>query len=66
MYRQFDLCSGNRHMTCWLLYDKRLRPGASVTLKGDPVADRRWNIEHVSQTVVDRPPDMRWKVGGLV
>lgn len=66
MYRQFHLRSDDTRLTCWLkAEDKRLRPGALVTLKEDD-EKRHWEILCVSQMTLPSPPDTRWKVGGLL
>lgn len=66
MYRQFQLRHDDTRMTCWLLAtDARLRPGALVTLKGDP-QERHWEVTHISQMTLESPPEKRWRVGGLM
>jgi hypothetical protein len=62
-YRQFDLRSGEHHLTCWLEDDTRLRPGVRLTLKGDTHA-RLWTIVSVSSTRLSSPPETRWQVCG--
>jgi hypothetical protein len=64
MYRQFDLRCDDARMTCWLKEEPGLRRGALVTLKG--LDDRHWEVVRVSQMTLESPPDMRWKVGGLL
>ena len=68
MYRQFDLRTDDRRVTCWLKWDgelqTRLRPGALVTLKHEP--DTWWSVERMYDPVLRTPPERFWKVGGLM
>jgi hypothetical protein len=67
VYRQFQLRHDDARMTCWLLAtDRRLKPGALVRLKNDPVPERFWEVAAVSHTQLEQPPDTRWQVGGLL
>lgn len=65
MYRQCELQHGETRTTAWLR-DPRLKPGVHVVLhaKHDP-EKRLWRVLSVSETRVETPPDMSWKVGGL-
>ena len=66
MFRQFSLRSDDHRTTCWLAYDKRLKPGVLITLKNHPEPDRHWEIVRVGEAVMLTPPRQLWRVGGLL
>lgn len=55
------LSQGNDRMTSWIDYDKRLRIGIHVTLKG---LNGRWRIETMSEPS-HNSINRGWNVGGL-
>lgn len=63
MYRQFLLSSGNTRLYTWLEDDPRLKSGTELTLKGD---DMEWTVVERYSITREDPPDVRWRVGGLV
>ena len=59
VYQQFDLRSHDRQITCWLLAeDPRLRRGALLALKNDPV-DRWWEIMRIHPTAVPSTQELQ-------
>ena len=62
VYRQYELSSGKRRVTCWLESDRQLPTNAVVTLDHDP---RPWLVVSASEIELRQPPDRRWNVGGL-
>jgi len=63
VYRQFLLSSGNTRLYTWLEDDPRLKSGTELTLKGD---DMEWTVVERYSITREDPPDVRWRVGGLV
>jgi hypothetical protein len=75
MYRQFMLHSdGGFELICWLKDDARLTRGRGLTLKGDSTLARHlsggpprsWYVMERYETLLAKPPEKKWKVGGLV
>lgn len=69
-YRQFHLVNGHgpdftTQLRCWLEDDPRLKVGARITLKRDGDPTREWIVNERSEMTLDRPPTLRWQVGGL-
>jgi len=64
MYRQYELRSNDRRLTCWLRRDAPIKKGSLVTLKGYP--DVWWEVIYVGEQILESPPDRHWQVGGLL
>ena len=57
IYKQVLLIHDNRHLTCWLPVDGRVKVGVRLTLKGMPEI---WKVVAIYTIIIDAPPDMSW------
>lgn len=63
-YRQYELKTDDRRLTCWLKEAPAVKVGSLITLKHEP--DVWWEVLAVSSVRQHEPPERFWKVGGLV